>query len=282
MTVGRWILLVLVVVASLGCDDLAGSRSALGPSELKEIGVEQKIGEQVPLDARFTDAAGRPVTLGRLVGERPVILALVYNRCPMLCNQVLSGLLASLKILELSAGHDFDVLAVSFDPEEPTARAAESRVTFLRRYGRDGVEEGVRFLTGEEAEIRRLTEAVGFRYRYDPEIGEYAHAAALVVLTPTGKVARYFYGTEYSPKDVRLALVEASDGEVGSATDDLLLLCYQYDPQTGTYSATAVGAIRLGGGLTLAAMLGFVGVSLRRERRRRRDPRPRSEGEVRA
>ena len=270
MTIWRWIILVALLATTGGCDDLAGSRSALGPGELRDIGVEQKIGDRVPLDAELVDAAGRRVTVGRLVGDRPVILALVYNRCPMLCNQVLSGLLASLKILELSAGHDFDVLAVSFDPDEPTARAAESRVSFLRRDGRDGVEEGVRFLTGEESQIRRLTDAVGFRYQYDPEIDEYAHAAALVVLTPDGTVARYFYGTEYSPKDMRLALVEASDGEVGTVTDDLLLLCYQYDPQSGTYSATAVGAIRLGGVLTLAAMVGFVGVSLRRERRRRR------------
>ena len=138
----------------------------------------------------------------------------------------------------------------------------------------------MRFLTGDEEQIRRLTDAVGFRYRYDADIDEFAHAASLVVLTPEGKVARYFYGTEYSPKDMCLALVEASDGEVGSVTDDLMLLCYQYDPQSGTYSATAVGAVRIGGGLTLAAMLGFVGASLRRERRRRRGPR--REAEVRA
>jgi protein SCO1/2 len=269
-----WPFLVILVASLCGCDlsssDLAGSRSALGPNALSEIGIDQHIGEQVPLDASFTDSRGHTAPLSEHMGDRPIVLALVYNRCPMLCNQVLQGLVSSLKVLELDAGEDFDVLAVSFDPKEPTSRAAESRAKFLRLYDRGGADQGVQFLTGEPPAIEALTEAVGFRYRYDPDIDQYAHAAALVVLTPGGEVARYFYGTEYSPRDMRLSLVEASEGEVGSVTDDLLLLCYQYDPQTGTYSAAAIGAIRIGGVLTLALVFGFVGVSLRRERRRRR------------
>jgi protein SCO1/2 len=257
----------------------AQATSRLGAKQLREIGIDQKLGERVPLDLQFRDHRGETVTLKRYVSERPVVLALIYNRCPMLCNQVLSGLVSALKVLKLDAGSDFDVLAVSFDPAETPELSAANRDKLIERYGRAGAAEGIHFLTGEPEPIRRLTDAVGFRYRYDEEQKQYAHASAIMVLTPGGKLARYFYGTEFSPRDMRLAIVEASDGKVGSLSDDLLLLCYRYDPETGTYSATAINAIRFGGVATLAVLGVFIGTSLRRERRQRRKKKKRREGE---
>lgn len=271
-----FVLLAAVLLPSmLAAPEAEASR--LGKDDLRTIRIDQKLDEQVPLDLTFHEG-GRSVALADIVGDKPVVLALIYNRCPMLCNQVLQGLLGALKVLELSAGPDFDILAVSFDPEEDPATAVKARNNFLKHYPREDAATGVHFLTGEAPAIAALTDAVGFRYEYDEDLGQWAHAAALVVLTPEGKVARYFFGTEYSPRDMRLALREASDGKVGSVTDDLLLLCYRYDPVSGTYSATVVNAIRVGGLATLLALALFIGRSLRRERTRKREVL--SEGEA--
>ncbi len=262
----RRFMLVVVALAITATWSVPTSASRLDKKALRRIGIDQPIDHPVPLDLPFKSGE-RDIVLSDVTGGKPTVLALVYNKCPMLCDQVLQGLVGSLRVLKLSAGTDFNVVAVSFDPEEDSATAADARTTFLRRYKRDGADDGVFFLTGKQPAITALTDAVGFRYEYDEDLQQYAHASAIMVLTPDGKVARYFFGTEYSPRDMRLSLREASDGKVGSVTDDLLLLCYRYDPESGTYSATVVNVIRLGGVITFFALALFIGRSLRRERK---------------
>jgi protein SCO1/2 len=234
---------------------------------LREVGIDQKLGQQVPLDLIFVDESGRDVRLGDLFRARPVVLALVYYECPMLCTQVLSGLDGSLTALSLSAGTDFDIVVVSFDPGETAALAAQSRKTFLNRYRRAGAEGGVRFLTGRQESISKLADAVGFRYAYDAEIDQFAHPAAITLLTGDGRISRYLYGIEFAPKDFRLGLVEASEGRIGTAVDSLLLFCYHYDPESGKYGMAIMNLIRLAGVITVVCLGAFIFVSLRRERR---------------
>jgi protein SCO1/2 len=234
---------------------------------LREVGIDQKLGQQVPLDLILVDENGRDIRLGDLFRARPVVLALVYYECPMLCTQVLSGLDGSLTALSLSAGTDFDVVVVSFDPGETAALAAQSRKTFLNRYRRTGAEGGVRFLTGKQESISRLTDAVGFRYAYDAEIDQFAHPAAITLLTGDGRISRYLYGIEFAPKDFRLGLIEASEGRIGTAVDSLLLFCYHYDPETGKYGMAIMNLVRLAGVITVLSLGAFIFLSLRRERR---------------
>jgi len=232
---------------------------------LKEVGLDQKLDAQVPLDVTFSDEQGREVTLGSLLGKRPVVLALVYYECPMLCTEVLNGLVSSLQTISFNAGSEFDIVAVSFDPGETPALAAQKKALYLKRYGRPGAETGLHFLTGREDAIHALTNAVGFRYKYDPSTDQFAHTAVLTVLTPSGHVSRYLYGIEYQPRDLRLALVEAADGKIGSAVDKALLYCYHYDPETGKYGLAIMNVVRLGGIMTVAAAVSFIVLNLRRQ-----------------
>jgi protein SCO1/2 len=234
---------------------------------LREVGIDQKLGGQVPLDLVFVDENSRDVRLGDLFRERPVVLALVYYECPMLCTQVLSGLDGSLTALSFSAGKEFDLVVVSFDPGETPALAADRRRNFINRYRRPGSEGGIRFLTGRQESIARLTDAVGFRYAYDQEIDQYAHPAAITLLTADGLVSRYLYGIEFAPKDLRLGLIEASERRIGTAVDTLLLFCYHYDPESGKYGMAIMNLIRVAGVLTVVSLGTFIFVSLRRERR---------------
>jgi protein SCO1/2 len=234
---------------------------------LRDVGIDQKLDQPVPLDLPFTDETGKAVKLGDYFGTRPVVLALVYYECPMLCTQVLNGLDGSLEALTFNAGKDYDVVVVSFDPGETPAMATEKRTTYLKRYGRPGTETGIHFLTGRQESITALTSAVGFRYKYDPEIDQFAHPAAITILTPAGRISRYLYGIEFAPRDLRLALVEATDGKIGTPVDQALLFCYHYDPATGKYGFVVMNLIRLGGVLTLVGMGGFILLNLRRERR---------------
>jgi len=237
------------------------------PPLLESVGIEQKLGERIPLDLVFRDEAGKPVRLGDLFASKPTIVNLVYYRCPMLCTEVLNGLVASLETLKLDVGKDFSVVTVSIDPRETPQLASEKKAVYLKRYGRAGAAEGWRFLTGDGASISRLADAVGFRYAYDAEADQYAHAAAIYVATPDGRLARYFYGIDYAPRDLRLALVEASEGKIGTVADKIVLFCYQYDPATGKYGATILGAMRVGGVVTVLLLGGFVLVMWRREAR---------------
>ncbi|HEX5270092.1 MAG TPA: SCO family protein, partial [Gemmataceae bacterium] len=227
------------------------------------------LGAQVPLDAEFRDETGGVVKLGDYFGDKPVILVLAYYRCPGLCTMVLNGLVQALLDVPLEMGRDFQVVTVSFDPRETPALAAAKKKTYLERYGRPGAEAGWHFLTGEQEPITRLTEAVGFRYRYDSVNDQFAHASGIMVLTPKGKVSRYFYDIAYSPRDVRLGLVEASGNRIGTASDQVLLFCFHYDPAEGKYGAAVMNLVRLGGVLTILGVVAMVFVLWRQERRKR-------------
>jgi protein SCO1/2 len=244
----------------------AGDPSSARPGILGKIGIDQRIGQQVPLDLEFVDENGRQVRLGDYFGRRPVILALVYYECPMLCTQVLNGLVTALGVMNFEPGREFDVVAVSFNPKEGPGLAAQKKASYLERYGRPHTAGGWHFLTGSDASIQRLTEAMGFRYAYDEKIGQYAHGAGIEVLTPRGVIAKYYYGIEYSARDIRFGLIQASEEGIGTPIDDVLLFCYHYDPATGRYGATVLGLVRLGGIATVLGLLTFLAVSLRRER----------------
>jgi protein SCO1/2 len=238
------------------------------PAALKDVRIDQKLNEPLPLDAAFKDAEGNDVTIGQYFGKgRPVVLALVYFECPMLCTQVLNGLTGALETLSLDAGADFDVIALSFDPRETSKLAKAKKIAYMGRYGRPGTERGWHFLTGSEEQITRVTNAVGFRYTFDEQIGQFAHGAAVTVLTPDARVSRYLYGIDYGGRDLRFALVEASDGKVGTVVDRALLYCYHWDPTTGRYGFVVMSLLRAAGVLTMLGFGTFIVVSLRRERR---------------
>lgn len=236
---------------------------------LRDGGVDQtKLDSQVPLDAMFVDHTGRDVRLGDYFGgERPVALVLAYYECPALCGQIISATASSMIPLDFNAGEDFDVLVVSFDPGETPAMAAERRDSFVTRYGRAGTDAGVNFLTGRQESIAALTEAVGFRFRYDETADQFAHPSVLTVLTPEGRVSRYLFGIEFAPRDLRFALIDASEGAIGTVVDQAVLFCYLYDPTTGSYGFAVINAVRIAGVLTLVGLGAFILTSLRRERR---------------
>jgi protein SCO1 len=242
-----------------------GDPTSARPGILSRIAIDQRIGHQVPSDIPFVDENGRAVKIGDYFGKRPVVLALVYYECPMLCTQVLNGLVSALGVLQFEAGREFDVVAVSFNPKEGPGLASQKKATYLERYGRPQAAGGWHFLTGSQESITRLTDAVGFKYEYDPAIGQFAHGAAIEVLTPTGTIAKYFYGIEYSPRDLRLGLIEASDERIGSVVDEVLLFCYHYDPSTGTYGASVLAIVRAAAIATVLAFAAFLTVSLRRD-----------------
>jgi len=243
-----------------------GKPSSLKPEQLKEVSFKQQLNQQLPLDAKFKDEYDREVTLGRYFNQqRPVILAFVYYQCPMLCTQVMNGISSSLRALTFTAGTEFDVVLVSFDPRDTPAAAAEKKRTHLNYWRSERTSGGWHFLTGNETTIRRVANAAGFTYQWDPQTQQFAHVSGVLVATPDGKLSRYFYGVEYSPKELRMALVEAGQGHIGSAIDELLLYCYHYDPEAGRYGVMIMNLVRAAGILTVASMVGFIVVSRRRE-----------------
>ena len=247
------------------------SKPAPLPAGLQGVTIEQYLNHQVPLDLVFRDEFGRSLPLSTYFsGHKPVLLALVYYTCPMLCNLVLTGVTSSLRAISLDPGRDFEVVAVSFDPHDTPEIAAGKRANYLQRYRRPDTANGWHFLTGDEASIKALTSAVGFRYKLDPATGQYAHASAIMVLTPGGKLSRYFYGVEYSPRDLRLGLVEASQDKIGSPVDQILLFCYHYDPTTGKYGAIAMHSLRFAGATFVLICGAFLFFAWRRDWRRDR------------
>jgi protein SCO1 len=231
------------------------------PLPLRQVRIDQKLNQQVPLDLIFRDENGQAVRLGQYFGQKPVILSFVYYDCPMLCTQVLNGLTGSLKALAFDVGREFEVVTVSFDPREGPELARQKKDGYVARYGRESAKNGWHFLTGDEASIKALTEAAGFYFAWDEETKQFAHASGIMILTPEGRLSRYFYGIEYAPKDVRLGLVEASDNKIGSPVDQILLYCYHYDPQTGKYGFAIMNAIRVLGFATffgLALLIFFL------------------------
>lgn len=237
------------------------------PPPLRAVGFTQRLNAQVPRDLVFRDETGTAVRLGDYVGAKPVILTLAYYQCRTLCPFVLDGLLESLRALSFDIGRQFSVVTVSIDPRDTAVIAAAKKAAYLQRYARPGAEEGWHFLTGEPEAIEQLTQAVGFRYTYDAATDQFAHAAGMLLLTPAGNIARYFYGIQYAPRELRLSLVEAAAHTIGSPVDALLLFCYRYDPVTGTYGVAIMQIIRLAALLTVVAVGTFVGVMVRRERR---------------
>src|SRR5215510_6484744 len=226
------------------------------PRDLNDVRIDQKLDEALPLDARFRDENGNEVRLGDYFGSKPVVLALVYYSCPMLCNQVLNGMTSGLDVLKtFSIGKEFEVVTVSFDPRETPDLAREKKETYLSWYKREGAADGWHFLTGDQANIDRLTYSAGFHYKWDAKTNQFIHASGIMIATGEGKLARYFYGIEYAPKDLRLGLVEASAGKIGSPVDQLLLYCYHYDPSSGKYGAAVMNMLRIGAALTLIAMI---------------------------
>jgi protein SCO1 len=244
--------------------ELGASSSGL-PVALREVGIDQRLNEQLPLDAQFRDETGREVQLKEYFGSRPVILVLAYYDCPMLCTQVLNGVVSALRVVQFDAGKEFDVVVVSFDPRETPQLAAGKKDVYMQIYKREGAAKGWHFLTGQPESIKRVTEAVGFRYYWDEETKQFAHASGIMISTPQGKLSHYFYGIEYAPKDVRLSLVEASQNKIGSPVDQLLLYCYHYDPATGKYGMAIMSVVRLAGAVTIIGILALL-IFLRRPR----------------
>ncbi len=237
------------------------------PRELEGVAFEQRLGRELPLGARFVDEAGIAIRLRELFADRAVILAPVYYECPMLCSLELNGLLKALRAMKLTAGEDFDVITFSIDPGETPRMAAEKKAHYVGLYGRDGAAGGWRFLSGDQAAIERLTDAIGYSYRYDPETDLYRHAAGIVVATPGGVTSRYFYGVEYSARDLQFALIEAADGRIGGLVDSILLYCFHYDPVSGEYGLVIMNVLRLAGIATVLLLAGFMGLSVWLEHR---------------
>ncbi len=241
------------------------------PKDLEGVGIDEHVGADVPLDLPFKDENGRDVTLGRLLRpERPAILTLNYYRCPMLCTLILNGLVQGMKDVGWSPGGEFDVITVSIDPTETPTLARQKKQSYIEEYGKPEAAPGWHFLTGPESSIRALASAVGFRYRFVPERNEYAHAAAIFALTPSGKISRYLYGVQFDGPTLRLALVEAGEGKVGSALDRFILYCYHYDATAGKYAPAALKIMQVGGALTVLVLGALLGSLWLRESRRRR------------
>ena len=250
-----------------GAAPATGQVSTGLPKVLKSVGIDQRLNEQIPLDAVFKDERGQDVRLGQFFHGKPVVLSLVYYSCPMLCNQVLNGMMGSFRQVSFNIGEQFEVVTVSFDPRETPELAAAKKSTYIKAYNRPGAEASWHFLTGDETNIKRLTEAVGFRYVWDEQTKQFAHASGIMLLTPEGKLARYFYGIEYPPRDLRLGLVEASQNKIGTPVDALMLYCYHYDPATGKYGAIVMNIVRLAGGVTLFLIVGLILVLRKRSSR---------------
>ena len=258
---------VLLAVAARS-QPVAGDAPGL-PAKLRGIGIEQRLGQPVPSDVPFRDESGQTVTLAEVSHGHPVVLAMVYYNCTMLCNQILNGVVRGLRPLSLQPGKDFEIVAISIDPAEGPSLAAGKREHYVHTYSRTASPKGWHFLTGTEASIRAVGDAVGFHYRYDPQTKLFLHASGVMVLTPEHRVARYFYGVEYEPKDLKLGLIEASGNRIGSKVDQILLFCYHYDPTQGKYSAAVLNLLQAAAAGTLLVMVVVLALLWRRDLRKR-------------
>jgi protein SCO1/2 len=246
----------------------AGAGSSALPAQLRNVGFEPKLNAQMPLDLPFVDETGAHVQLRDYFKQKPVVLAFVYYGCPMLCNQVEQGVVGSLRMLSFTPGRDYEVVFVSFDPRESQDMAAQKKKTALSHFGRPETAAGWHFLTGSKESIDSATQAANFRYTFDTKSNLFAHASGIMLLTPDGRISRYFYGVEYPGRDMRLGLVDASAGKIGTPIDHILLFCYQYDPSSATYSASILKIIRLGGVLTVLCIIGGILIFRRRDAHR--------------
>jgi protein SCO1/2 len=263
----RFYALVLVALAGVAASS-ASAQQLTTPAILNRVSITQNLDAQIPPDLVFRDETGNSVRIGDFFGQKPILLSLVYFDCPALCTEVLNGELRTMKAISLDLGKDFEAVTVSFEPKDTPELAQAKRDVYAGQYGRPEAANHWHFLTGEQQSIAALTDAVGFRYAYDSSIRQYAHAAAILVLTPGGRIDRYFYGVIYPARDVRLGLVEASEGKIGTLTDHALLYCYQYDPMTGKYGMVVINVLRVAGGLTALALGIFMTLMFLRERKR--------------
>lgn len=264
---------VLLCLALLSCVSTAQINSGMmsppantRPPRLQNVGIEQHLDAQVPPDLIFRDEAGKTVKLGDYFGRKPLILNLVYYNCTMLCGESLAGLASAMRLVKFDVGNEFDVVTVSFDPRETPEMAAAKKIDYVKRYGRPSATAGWHFLTGPAESINALTKTVGFQYQYDEKSQQYAHATAIMVLTPQGRISRYFYGVDFPPKDLRMGLVEASQGKIGNAVDAVLLYCYHYDPEAGKYGAIVGNILRLAAGATVLFLGGMLLILWRLDR----------------
>jgi protein SCO1 len=257
---------VMLAANAVRAQDLFVQNPGGKPEVLKNVGLDQKLNAQVPLDLTFKDEHGGSVTLGQLLQGKPAILTMVYYKCPMLCTEVLNATLNSLKEVPLEIGKDFNVITVSIDPSEKPVLAEAKQIMYSGLYGRRGGVHGWHFLTGNEEQIQKLAAAVGFRFVYDKESSQFAHASGIMVMTPEGRLSRYFYGLKYPPRDVRLALVEAGEGKIGSTVDEILLFCFHYDPVTGKYAVTILNVVRAAGALSALAIALMIFIFARQEK----------------
>lgn len=261
----KWFLMFLLATMPI----FAQTNSATPPQLPGKVAIDQKLNAQLPMDLMLRDESGRVVRLGQYFNHgRPVLLNFMYYRCPMLCPMVMDGIANGLTELRFDIGREFDVITVSVDPRDTPEQATAKKETYVKRYGRFGAANGWHFLTGPESAIKKLTNTVGFQYAYDIKMDQFAHGAVLLAVTPQGRVSRYLYGFEYKARDLRLALVEASAGKIGNASDAILLLCYHYDPATGKYSRSAMNFVRAGGVATILSLAGFIFIMIRKEHSR--------------
>ena len=272
----RLLLLSVGCIAVLLCvPQLSWAKMVPEPKPVfHNVGLDQKLDAQVPVDLKFFDESGEEVRLRDYLGKKPVVLNLVYYQCPQLCGQVLHGLLTSIQAIPLELTQDYDILTISIDPRETYHLAAEKKTRYVEKYAREGANTGWHFLTGPEESSKRLADVVGFRYEYDTRTDQYAHASGIIVLTPEGKVSKYLYGIEYHPRDLRLALVESSEGKIGSPVDQFLLLCFHYDPLSGRYGLAISFVLKATGILTVVVLGSFIAYSLRHERRLKQQTQP--------
>jgi protein SCO1/2 len=258
----------IIALLVTGFPSIASARQSL-PPPLRDVGFDQKLNQQVPADLRFCDETGKAVTLGDYFTDKPVIFVLAYYRCPMLCTEVLNGLVKGMIDVPFEPGRDYRVITVSFDPREKPDLAVAKKKTYVERLARPGADEGWHFLTGDAENIRKLTDAVGFRYGYDTQTDQFAHASGIMVLTPAGRISRYFYDIQFPGRDLRLGLVEASQGKIGSSVDQVLLYCFHYDPRVGKYGAAIMNIVRLVGLLSFLGVCTLVTLLWLEERRKK-------------
>jgi protein SCO1/2 len=256
---------VLLSTLSVHAQDLLNMKGVDRDSPLKHVGIDQKLDSQLPLSLQFKDETGKTVKLGDYFGKRPVILAPVYYECPMLCTEILHGLVRSLKAVTFNPGQEFEVVVFSFDARDTSTLAAAKKQSYLKRYDRTGTDAGWHFLTGDLNAIKELTAAIGYRYVWDAHSNQFAHASGVMVITPEGRVSKYFYGIEYASKDIRLGLIEAAKNKIGTPVDQLLLFCFHWDPTTGKYTTTVMNVLRVAFGTTVVFLGGFVIIMLRRD-----------------
>jgi protein SCO1 len=271
-TIRNLVAAALIAVCSVAAHSQAAPKGDLGqvpnqkPSILDQVGIDQHLNGRIPLDAAFLDENGQPVKLGQYFGQKPVIMTMVYYTCPMLCSEVLNGLTGALNgIVRFNVGRDFNVVAVSFDPRDTPSAAAAAKKKYVQRYRRAGSEQGLHFLTGRKDQIDAVAQALGFRYAWDPQISQYAHGSGVMLLTPDGRIAQYYYGIEYAPRDLQFGVIEASQGRIGNFTDKVLLYCYHYDPKQAKYGAAIFNILRLSGLATVLVLGGFIILMLRRD-----------------